>query len=297
MKVLITGSAGQLGQALIHSKPSFAEIIPTTRSELDLANENACKQAVQFYKPDWIINCGAYTSVDNAESEPKLVMAINGIAPRAFAEALSETGGKILQLSTDFVFNGEQGFPYKTDQVKSPLGVYGVTKAAGEDAIFQVLKGSQQSIILRTSWVMGSKGDNFLKKMLKLHQSNRELRVVSDQVGCPTTTNSLAKACWKIIERFPSMNLIKMDPLILHWSEAGVASWYDVAEAIGEIGQMLGLIDRSAKVIPIMTHDYPTLAKRPSYSLLDCSSTRKILELEALHWREALSLSLKEIPY
>ena len=132
--------------------------------------------------------------------------------------------------------------------------------------------------------------------MLKLHQSNRELRVVSDQVGCPTTTNSLAKACWKIIERFPSMNLIKMDPLILHWSEAGVASWYDVAEAIGEIGQMLGLIDRSQSY-PIMTHDYPTLAKRPSYSLLDCSSTRKILELEALHWREALSLSLKEIPY
>ncbi|MCP9925925.1 dTDP-4-dehydrorhamnose reductase [Synechococcus lacustris C3-12m-Tous] len=281
MRVLLTGANGQLGQALMVAKPQPIELIACGRAELDLASPQACSEAVRFYRPDWVLNAGAYTAVDKAESEPELALAVNVGAPAAFAEALAATGGRLLQVSTDFVFNGLQGSPYRPDQALDPLGVYGASKAAGEAAALQ-LSGSR---VLRTSWVYGPVGQNFCRTMLRLHREREQLGVVADQVGCPTSTLSLAAACWRAI----GVGADPSGPRILHWSDAGVASWYDFAVAIGELGMAAGLLERAARVLPLTTADYPTPAQRPSYSLLDCSTSRAALGLEPVHWRAALA--------
>ena len=297
MKVLLTGAAGQLGQALIASRPEGIELIATSRSggnglvALDLGAADACRAAVEQHRPDWVLNAGAYTAVDKAESEPELAMAVNAGAPRAFAEALSSTGGRLLQLSTDFVFNGQQGSPYRPEQQRDPLGVYGASKAAGEEAVEQVLGSGNQAVILRTSWVMGPVGRNFALTMLRLHREREQISVVADQVGCPTSTLTLAQACWQVIGMPHKAGVSGTH----HWCDAGAASWYDVAVAIGELGQELGLLERAAQVAPITTADYPTPAQRPSYSLLDCTATRRALDLEPLHWRHALRRVLEAV--
>ena len=297
LKILLTGSKGQLGRALRASLPqvlqnSSVELIVTSRSggdrlvSLDLADSDACRAAVFESKPDWVINAGAYTAVDRAETEPDLAHAVNALAPRAFAEALAQTGGRLLQLSTDFVFNGRQGHPYEPAHPCDPLGVYGATKAAGEQAIAELLGLEQEgrASLLRTSWVYGPVGANFLLTMLRLHRQKalaaEPLRVVADQVGCPTSTAGLAGACWRLVERQLGG--------VMHWSDAGAASWYDFAVAIGELAQASGHVERAATVLPISSADYPTPAQRPAYSLLDCSSSRELLGLMPKHWRQAL---------
>jgi dTDP-4-dehydrorhamnose reductase len=290
MKVIITGGAGQLGQALRHAVPAAidghpVELIATSRSggqgtlALDLADAAACKALVQEHRPDWLINAGAYTAVDQAESEAELAQAVNAGAPAAFAEALQATGGRLLQVSTDFVFNGSQGSPYRPDQPVDPLGVYGASKAAGETAAAAVLDPARLCI-LRTSWVYGPVGKNFLLTMLRLMREREQLGVVADQVGCPTATQGLAQACWAVLEHGAAG--------VHHWSDAGAASWYDFAVAIAELGMSAGLLENPARINPITTADYPTPAQRPSYSLLDCTGTRQALRLPPLHWREAL---------
>ena len=273
MKILLTGTGGQLGQALRESKPDAVELIATTRQELDLSDTEACRLAVQKYQPDWVLNAGAYTAVDRAESEPALAHAINAGAPEAFAEELDRQGGRLLQVSTDFVFDGQQGSPYQVDQPTTPLAVYGQSKAAGEQAIQRIF------------------GRNFALTMLRLHNEREQLGVVADQVGCPSSTLNLAAACWKTILIGSELPL----PPILHWSDAGAASWYDVAVAIGELGHSLGLVDAPAKVNPITTADYPTPASRPNYSLLDCTTTRAALQLDGQHWQEALKQLLLRV--
>ena len=297
MKVLLTGAAGQLGQALMASRPEGVQLIACTRAELDLADPAACRAAVASQRPDWVLNAGAYTAVDKAESEPELAQAVNMGAPAAFAEALAETRGRLLQVSTDFVFNGSQGSPYRPEQALDPLGVYGATKAAGEAAALS-LPGSR---VLRTSWVYGPAGKNFCLTMLRLHglkaAAGEPLGVVADQVGCPTATHTLAAACWRAIGAgaTPSGSGPEQQPRILHWSDAGAASWYDFAVAIGELGVAAGLLKKPAQVRPLSTADYPTPAQRPSYSLLDCITSRAALELEPLHWRAALAQVLGAI--
>ena len=292
MKVLLTGAAGQLGQALRQQVPAGVELIATSRNgdgggadggllPLDLADAAVCRAAVLEHRPDWVLNAGAYTAVDKAESELELALAVNGSAPRAFAEGLLETGGRLLQVSTDFVFNGQQGSPYRPKQARDPLGAYGRTKAAGEEAVEEVLGGSGRGVILRTSWVMGPVGKNFALTMLRLHRERQQIGVVEDQVGCPTSTHTLAAACWRVISAGIS------EP-VLHWSDAGAASWFDVAVAVGELAQELGLLEQPALVNPLTTAKYPLPAQRPSYSLLDCSGSRKALGLAPTPWRQAL---------
>jgi dTDP-4-dehydrorhamnose reductase len=291
MKVLLTGREGQLGTALQASLPEGVTLIATGRSELNLADAAACRQAVLTHHPDWLLNAGAYTAVDRAESEPDQALAINAGAPQAFAEALAETDGRLLQVSTDFVFNGTQGSPYRPDQALDPLGVYGVTKAAGETAAL-ALPGAR---VLRTSWVYGPVGKNFCLTMLRLHAlkaaAGEPLGVVADQVGCPTATHTLAAACWRAI----GIGADADGPRILHWSDAGAASWYDFAVAIGELGVAAGLLERAAEVRPLSTAAYPTPAQRPSYSLLDCTSSRAALGGEPLYWRVALAQVLERV--
>ena len=290
MKVIITGAAGQLGQALRLAVPAAiagkpVELITTSRSggegtlALDLADAAACRALVHEHKPDWLINAGAYTAVDQAEREAELAQAVNAGAPAAFAEALQAMGGRLLQVSTDFVFNGSQGSPYRPDQPVDPLGVYGASKAAGETAAAEVLDPARLCI-LRTSWVYGPVGKNFLLTMLRLTREREQLGVVADQVGCPTATQGLAQACWAVLEHRAAG--------VHHWSDAGAASWYDFAVAISELGMSAGLLENPARINPITTADYPTPAQRPSYSLLDCTGTRQALHLPPLHWREAL---------
>ena len=299
MKVLLTGAAGQLGQALIASAPQGLELMATSRNggpgqqALDLANASACRTAVEEYQPDWVLNAGAYTAVDKAEAERVLAHAVNGSAPRAFAEAIQTHGGRLLQLSTDFVFNGKQGSPYRVDQSRDPLGVYGASKASGEEAVEELLGASGQGVVLRTSWVMGPVGKNFALTMLRLHREREQLGVVADQVGCPSSTLNLAMACWTVITS--SREGMELPP-VLHWCDGGVASWYDVSVAVGELALDLGLLEHAATVNPISSADYPTPATRPGYSLLDCQASRQVLQLQAQQWRSALRDVLKSIP-
>jgi len=300
MKVLLTGGSGQLGQALLAAAPSQLggqplQVWAPTRAQLDLSDPLACRTAVLESKPDWVLNAGAYTAVDRAEEEPQLAAAINQEAPAQMAEALqamfAQSGqpARMLQISTDFVFSGDRGSPYPPDAPLEPLGVYGATKAVGERAVLDRLGADGLVQILRTSWVYGPVGQNFCRTMLRLHQSRSALgesiAVVADQVGCPTHTPGLAAACWRVLE----LNALgEAMPGILHWSDAGAASWYDFAWAIGQIGVDAGLLKRAACVVPIPAAAYSTAARRPSYSLLDCSSTRHLLSMHPKHWQVAL---------
>jgi dTDP-4-dehydrorhamnose reductase len=291
IKVMLTGKDGQLGKALVEKIPAGIEVVALGRQDLDLSNKEACHNAVLEHRPDWILNAGAYTAVDRAESEPELAMAVNAVAPEAFAQALGEVGGRLLQVSTDFVFNGTQAHPYHPDQPVDPICVYGVTKAEGERLVQKALPATHYCI-LRTSWVYGPLGNNFCLTMLRLHRlksaQNETLNVVADQIGCPTSTLSLACACWSAINHDTSG--------IHHFCDAGAASWYDFAIAIGDAGVAAGIIDQSAIVVPITSSEYPTPAKRPGYSLLDCTTTRTALELEINHWQKELSKVISKIP-
>ena len=197
---------------------------------------------------------------------------------------------RLLQISTDFVFSGMQGHPYRAQDPVAPLGVYGASKARGEAAVLELL-GPERGCVLRTSWLYGPVGKNFFLTMLKLHAikaaAGEALNVVADQVGCPTHTAGLAAACWQV--------LAKDIGGIQQWSDAGVASWYDFAVAIGEEAVALGILATAAQVNPISTAEYPLPAQRPSYSLMDCSASRKALELEPMHWRQGLRKVLKLI--
>ncbi len=287
MKILLTGSTGQIGHEIIKLKPIDIEIISPDRNQLDLSNYDSCKEIVLKINPDWIINCGAYTAVDDAEKDIRLSNQINGYAPKAFTEIINEKNSNLLHISTDFVFDGKQSFPYEENQKRNPLGQYGRSKALGEEFIENNLNSIENATILRTSWVISPRGKNFILTMLKLHNEREEINVVSDQIGSPTSAHEIAKACWKIIE------LKKKDklPFILHWSDAGVASWFDLAVAVGEIAKELKIIDKIAIVNPITTSDYPTPAQRPKYSVLNTFNTSKLLKKTPTHWRK----SLKEI--
>ena len=308
IRVLLTGPGGQLGQALAasvpFSVPAAVQLVALGRDQLDLADAAACRAAVLTHRPDWVLNAGAYTAVDRAEREPELAWAVNAAAPGALAGALDELGqGRLLQLSTDFVFNGEQGTPYRPEQPPTPLGVDGASKAAGEQAALAALEG--RAHVLRTSWVYGPVGRNFCLTMLRLHQqraaAGEPLAVVADQVGCPTATtgaHGLAAACWRLITSVEELSVAPAaEPLppVLHWSDAGAASWFDFALAIGELGQAAGLLPQAAEVVPITTAQYPTPAQRPGYSLLDCTATRTALDLQPLPWRAALAQVLAEL--
>ena len=291
IKIMLTGKDGQLGKALVERIPPGIKLVALGRQELDLNDKQACFNAVLEHRPDWVLNAGAYTAVDRAESEPELALAVNAAAPEAFAQALGEVGGRLLQVSTDFVFNGSQAHPYHPNQPVDPISVYGATKAEGERLIQKALPTTHHCI-LRTSWVYGPVGNNFCLTMLRLHRlksaQNETLNVVADQIGCPTSTLNLASACWSVINHGTTG--------IHHFCDAGAASWFDFAIAIGDAGVAAGIIDQSAKVNPISTAEYPTPAKRPGYSLLDCTATRSALELEPNHWQKELLIVISKIP-
>lgn len=280
MRILITGAQGQLGTALERSAPSGVEIELSDLADLDLTNSDAVHARVRASRPDIIINCAAHTQVDKAESEEALARAINGDVVATLVSALDEFGGKLVQISTDFVFDGKTHAAYQPQDQRNPLSVYGATKAMGED------NARPQDLVVRTSWLYGSGFPNFVNTMLRLMRERDELSVVADQFGSPTWAGGLAKALWGLIAKQASGTY--------HHSDAGVASWYDFAEAIQDEGLALGLLNRKITIQPIATSQYPTPATRPSFSLLDCSKTLGLTGDKAVHWRENLRTMLEE---
>lgn len=287
MKVLLTGANGQLGRALQRHIPANIELHALERAQLDIGNAAQVSKYVSELRPQLIINAAAYTAVDKAESEVSAAQRGNIDGPKYLAQAahaLNDT--RLLQVSTDFVFDGRSAMPYRPEDGTHPLSVYGQTKLAGEQAVLNVL--GARATVVRTAWVYGAHGHNFMRTMLRLMNERGAVRVVADQVGTPTAVHSLAHVIW----RFASSDVAGG---IYHWTDAGVASWYDFAVAIAEEARALGILKRDANVTPIATYEYPTPATRPSYSVLDKASTYTALQLEPVHWRERLREVLREV--
>ncbi len=284
-KVLITGAGGQLGFELQRTAPEHISVIPATREQLDISDEATVASFVALHQPDAIINAAAYTAVDKAEEEKDLAAAINAIGAKNLAQAAADHEIKLLQVSTDFVFSGDAYSPISPDSACNPQGYYGRSKLDGELAIQEVL--GDKAYIVRTAWLYSSHGENFVKTMLRLMAGRAELGVIADQIGTPTWAHGLANSLWKALE---------VDAVGLHhWTDAGVASWYDFAQAIMEEGVQLGLLDNQIQLKPLTTADYPTPASRPAYSVLDKTQTWEALSLSGEHWRVALRKMMTEL--
>jgi dTDP-4-dehydrorhamnose reductase len=286
MKVLIAGAAGQLGRALRGTVPAGVVAVALDRAQLDITSESAVSQAVSSHRPDVVINASAYTAVDLAESEPDKAFAINADAVGRLAGVCAAAGIRFVHVSTDFVFDGSSGRPYRSDDATHPLGVYGASKLAGEQAI--AAHTGLDWTVVRTAWVYASTGRNFVLTMLRLFNERPVVRVVADQVGTPTSALSLSECVWRAATSGKLRG-------IAHFTDAGVASWYDFAMAIYEEATQLGLIGKPVEVQPIQTKDYPTPARRPSYSVLDVTATTAALGLTPVHWRINLRQVLREL--
>jgi len=280
MKALVTGAGGQLGRALLANAPADWDCVGLTRGEFDLTDAGAIHDMIAAHAPDVVLNAAAYTAVDRAESEEPLAFAVNAQAVEAMADAARGFGAHLVHVSTDFVFDGTAARAYRPGDPRAPLSVYGRSKAAGEDAA-----GSDAAIV-RTAWVYGTGGANFVITMLRLMRTRDEVQVVADQIGAPTWTTGLAAVVWGLAARRLSGTF--------HHSDAGVASWYDFAVAIQEEALALGLLTRAVPVVPIGTADYPTPAARPAFSLLDSTATHAALDLAPVHWRVNLRRMLAE---
>ncbi len=286
MRVLITGARGQLGQELLNEAPVSVEISALDRDGLDISDNLAVNELLSELKPDVVINAAAYTAVDKAEQEQTLAYAINADGPRNLAAACSELGTRFIHVSTDFVFDGNCSTPYLPEDEAKPLGVYGASKLEGERNV--VAQYPDGSLIVRVGWLYSRLGQNFVKTMLRLMGEREELGVVSDQIGTPTHAAGLATALWQFAgESFTTG--------IYHWSDAGVASWYDFAVAIMEDGVAAGKLEKAISIKPIRTVDYPTPAQRPCYSVLDKTATWTHLGVKPLHWRVALRQMLQQL--
>ncbi len=278
MNILISGAAGQLGRELYACAPAAYKLTSHDRTTLDLADTDSIAAALEQARPDVIINAGAYTQVDAAEENRHLAAAINGEAVAQLAEYAKTAGARVIHFSTDFVFHGDQTTPYATAAATQPINAYGESKLQGEQAL--LAKIPQQSVLIRTAWVYSTYGNNFVHTMLRFMRERESIIVVSDQVGSPTWAAGLAQFVWQVVDR-PEMYGI------YHWTDAGVASWYDFAVAIQDIALQLGLLDRQIPIQPCSSEQYPTAAKRPHYSVLDKSAT-VAAGFAPRHWRHSL---------
>ena len=280
MKVLITGSNGQLGSEIKELATNYKKVdfIFKDLPELDICNFKALQAFIIDHKINAVINCAAYTAVDKAEEDSIIATKVNYEGVLNIVNALAKVNGKLIHISTDYVFDGDHFLPYKELDPVSPIGVYGETKRAGELA---VLKSAIDSVVIRTSWLYSSYGNNFVKTMLRLGIQKENLGVIFDQVGTPTYARDLAKTCLEILTGVNSAKISKNGNLY-HYSNEGVASWYDFAVAIMEFGKV------DCQVKPIQTKDYPTLAKRPHFSVLNKTKIKTDFEIEIPYWRDAL---------
>ena len=280
MRVLITGANGQLGGALQRTAPAWADLNAIDVEDVDLTDAAMLTARLVVEAPDVIINAAAYTAVDKAESDEALARAINAEAVAVMVEAMASTGGKVVHVSTDYVFDGTASTPYAPDAARNPQSAYGRTKAEGEDRL------RPEDLLVRTAWVYEAGGANFVRTMIRLMKERDALGVVADQIGSPTWATGLARTLWALIEKGATGTF--------HHSDDGAVSWHGFAVAIAEEAHALGLIPRVPVINAITTADYPTPARRPAFSLLDCSATRAFLSDAAVPWRDNLRAMLKE---
>ena len=279
-RVLLTGASGQLGREMrAAAEAAGLGLHAYDRSALDIADMEAVRAVVTAVHPDWIVNAAAYTAVDRAETDAGNAYAINRDGAGHLAQAAQQIGARMVQVSTDYVFDGTLGRPYRPDDTPQPLGVYGKSKLAGELAAQDALD-QDKLLVLRTSWVYAHHGRNFVQTMLRLLAERNEIRVVDDQIGTPTRATSLARVIVAMIGQGASGTH--------HWTDAGTASWFDFAVAIQREGLRTGLINTGCQVIPIPSCEYPTPAPRPACSLLDKQSLRSLLHTSGHHWQEEL---------
>jgi len=283
LRILLTGRNGQVGWELERKLAPLGEVIATDRATLDLADPDAIRRAAREAKPQVIVNAAAYTAVDQAESEPELAMQINGIAPGILADEAKRLGALLVHYSTDYVFDGEKATPYVEDDPPNPINVYGKTKLEGERAIQGF---GCRHLILRTSWVYGPRGRNFLLTILRAARERPELRVVSDQVGAPTSSLAIARATGEILRQSSGRAVFTG---IYHMSASGQATWYDFAVAI------LAEARLPTPIVPISSEQYPTAARRPGNSLLDNSKLAATVGTRLPSWREQLTGVMAEL--
>jgi dTDP-4-dehydrorhamnose reductase len=287
MNILVTGSNGQLGSEIKELATNYKKVdfIFKDLPELDICNFKALQAFIIDHNINAVINCAAYTAVDKAEEESIIATKVNYEGVLNIVNALQTVNGKLIHISTDYVFDGNNFLPYKELDPVSPIGVYGETKRAGELAVHD---SDIDSIVIRTSWLYSSYGNNFVKTMLRLGNEKENLGVIFDQVGTPTYARDLAKTCLEILTGVNSVKISKNGNLY-HYSNEGVASWYDFAISIMELG------GENCKVKPIQTKDYPTLAKRPHFSVLNKSKIKIDFKIEIPYWRDSLKDCIEKI--
>ena len=300
MKVLVLGAAGQVGSEIEGAFTRVSEtlnvsrpgIINTNRSDCDVSDPSAIEAIIDAHQPDWVINAAAYTAVDQAELEPDLAQQINAAAPQMMAGYCSRVGVRLLHISTDYVFSGAGEEPFTEESATQPLGAYGAAKLAGETAIKQALSAH---IILRTSWVLGAQGKNFVKTMLTLAASRDEISVVADQFGAPTSARAIAETIASIVlsmsEATPEDNRWGT----YHFSGHPFTTWSAFAETVFLQAQKKGLINEAPQVISITTAEYPTPAARPLNSRLDCSKIVQTFGISPDDWKVSLAAMLESL--
>jgi dTDP-4-dehydrorhamnose reductase len=285
MKVLLFGSNGQLGWELQKTCPENITLTTCDYPKVDFCSSTSIKQCISSSRPDCIINAAAYTEVDKAEEEKDLAYRINHDAVFEIAELCQKSNMLLIHISTDFIFNGQNFTPYMPHDTPDPKSVYGKSKLKGEQAISKIL--GEEALIIRTAWLYSSHGNNFVKTMLRLMKENQSLNVIDEQIGTPTWARGLAQAIWKSFKKNINGTF--------HWTDAGVASWYDFAIAIQEEGLKAGFLNKSIPVLPVPSHQFPTPAKRPMYSVLDKTSFWSTLKIQPIHWRIQLRTMIEEL--
>ena len=290
MKILITGSHGQLGRELCQEGQIWDfDILAPSHQQMDIADNKAVKNFIGLHQPSCVINAAAYTQVDQAEIEESLAFAINKTGCRNLAQICKKNEIPLFQVSTDYVFDGQKKTPYHESDPISPIGVYGRSKAAGE---IEIRSNLEEHIIIRTSWLYGIHGQNFVKTMLKLAATKENIRVVSDQYGSPTSAGELAKAIIALANKWRQQSAVAWGTY--HYCGRGIVSWHEFAETIVEMARRYGEV-KTNRVEPITTADYPTKAKRPEFSALDCNLIKKNFGITPKPWRESLKSTIETL--
>ena len=282
-QILVTGCKGQLGNEIQLLAPKYAETCHfffTDKEELDITNRKAVYAFIEQNHISIVINCAAFTAVDKAEDNAELCDLLNHVAPGYLAEAVASVGGSMIQVSTDYVFDGTGCTPYKEDDATNPQTVYGRTKLAGEESVIRSCAGS---MVIRTAWLYSTFGNNFVKTMIRLGKERDALGVVFDQIGSPTYARDLARSIMQIVDK-------GIIPGVYHFTNEGVCSWYDFTRAIHRLEGIA-----SCKVSPIHTEDYPVPAQRPHYSVLDKSKIKETFGIDIRWWEDALKECIKEL--
>lgn len=290
MKLFVTGGEGQLGTELIAQAASHSmQVLAPPLAQMDFTRPEQLDRLWDEFRPAAVINAAAHTAVDRAESEPELAFAVNAEAPGRIARRCAREGVPLIHVSTDYVFDGLKGAPYLEDDPIAPLGVYGRSKAAGEAA---VRDGLAQHLIVRTAWLYSAHGANFVKTMMRLAAERNELRVVDDQFGCPTCAADLADALLRLAGRIGTVGAVPWGTY--HYCGGGVTSWYGLARCVLE---RVALRDRigSCRLLPITTAEYPTPARRPPYSVLDCRRIEAVFGIRPPAWRPSVEKTVDRL--